>query len=44
MGIAMGRMITVAAVLEVHMDKNTVASIKPRMIFITLVPIIFMMD
>ena len=39
MAMPMGSIITEVAVLEIHMDKKAVATIKPKIIFLILVPI-----
>ena len=39
MTIPIGNIITEVAVLEIHMDKNAVAIINPKMIFLMSVPI-----
>ena len=40
MDIPMGSIITAVAVFDIHMERNAVATIKPKMILETLVPII----
>ena len=42
--IPMGSIITAVAVLEIHMERKAVANIKPKIIFLTSVPIILITE